>query len=820
MAVAHPGQVLCSQATADLVRDSLSPSVALADLGEHRLRDLSRPERVFQVRHPELGAEFPPLLSLDAYPTNLPAERTTLIGRERLLVEIAGALESARVITLTGVGGVGKTRLALQVAADVLPRFRDGAWLVELAAVVDPGAVVEVVASALGVTQRQGQTLHASLIDFLRAKRLLLVLDNCEHLLDAVARFTDEVIDSCPRVSVVVTSREALSVVGERMVGIPSLELPDEADAAVETLAQTEAVRLFIERAADVKADFRISEGNKGAVVRLCRRLDGIPLAIELAAARVRSLTPAELAERLDARFRLLAGGPRTAVERHQTLRRAIDWSYDLLSEPERWALDRVAVFAAGFGVAAAEQVITSEGLEPADVVDVLAHLVDKSLLVAEDQGGMTRYRLLETIRQYAQDRLEVDGDADRVRSRHAELYAGFAAEAGQGLRGPDEAVWTRRVEVELDNLRAALAWSLAAGDVDLALGLVAPFGTVHSTRAGYAASPWVEAVLALTDASAHPLYPQVLAWSGWIAMNAGDVERGIRVTHQALEATATSSSQRSRCWVLRSAVGTLGLAGHGEEAGDLAAELLALARSLGDDHLVANGLTASATPFFMAGDLDQALVPLDQALPLARRLGNPSDLAAAAAMAGMVLLDTQPERARELLDEALEAATSVDNPLSIGMAVATSAVIALDQGDWREATRRLLRAIDHCHRIGDTFTARNMLGGFAYTLATAGADETAAVFSGAPTTTGPAGNTPFDTRSREAEARLRQRLGDARFNACAARGATMDTDELVALAHQELNRLANSPSPAGTTAEAAPIPAATAEVDASLPPA
>jgi predicted ATPase/class 3 adenylate cyclase len=818
MGIGHGGQVLVSHVTAELVGDALEGGVGLVDLGEHRLRDLSRPERVFQVTYPELRAEFPPLLSLDAYPTNLPAERTTLVGRQRLLVDIAAALESVRVITLTGVGGVGKTRLALQVAADVLPGFRDGAWLVELAPVVDPGAVVEVVASALGVTQRQGQTLSASLADFLRAKRLLLVLDNCEHLLDAVARFVDEVIDSCPRVSVVATSREALGVVGERTVGIPSLELPDEADVAVETLAQTEAVRLFIERAVEARADFRISEGNKVAVVRLCRRLDGIPLAIELAAARVRSLTPTELAERLDTRFRLLAGGPRTAVERHQTLRRAIDWSYDLLSERERWALDRVAVFAGGFGVDAAEQVITSEALEAAEVVDVLAHLVDKSLLLAEDQDGVTRYQLLETIRQYAQDRLEADSEADRFRDRHAEYYAGFAAEAGQGLRGPHEAVWTRRVEVELDNLRAALAWSLAADDVDRALRLVAPFGAVHTTRAGYAANPWVEPVLALADAAAHPLYPQVLAWSGWIAISAGDVERGVRVTRQALEVTATSSSEQSRCQVLRSAIGTLGLAGYNEEVGDLAAEFLALAQSLGDDHLVANALTASAAPFFIAGDVDGALVPLDQALALARRLGNPSDLAAAATLAGMVLLDTQPDRARQLLDEALEAATSVDNPWSIGMAVATSAVIEFDQGDWREATRRLLRAIDHCHRIGDTFQARNMLGGFERALAAAGADETAAVFSGAPTEDS-GGNTPFEKRSREAEATLRQRLGDARFNACVARGAAMDTDELVALAHQEFNRLADSPSPAGTAAEAAPSSAATADVDPSLPP-
>jgi len=810
MSAGHGGQVLCSQATADLVRDSLPGPISLVDLGSHRLRDLARPEFLFQVTTPDLPAEFPPLLSLESYPTNLPAERTVLIGREDLLGEISEALGEVRVVTLTGVGGVGKTRLALQVAADLLPRYRDGAWLVELAPVVDPGAVVQVVAATLGVTQRTGQTLDASLVDYLRAKQLLLVLDNCEHLLDPAATFIDEVIDVCTKVVFVVTSREGLGVAGERIIAVPSLALPHENEGDVEILAGTEAVRLFVERARDTKSGFRLSDANQGAVVHLCRRLDGIPLAIELAAARVRSLSPAELAERLDTRFRLLAGGPRTAVERHQTLRRAIDWSYDLLAEEERQIFRRLAVFAGGFLIGAAEQVINDEGLDAADVLDPLARLVDKSLLVAEDQDGVTRYQLLETIRQYAQDRLESSDEADLYHRRHAEYYATFATEATQGMLGTDELSWTLRLEAELDNLRSALAWALAAADADLALRLVAPLAHVHTTRVGYAAAPWVEPVLALDEAPSHSLYLEVLAWSGWVAVSTGQVDRAVRSIHEALEgAAAKPISDRSMCRLLRSATGTLALAGLYDESGEVANRYLTLARSLHDEAETASALTGAATPFLFTGDVEAALAFLDEALAIARRLGNPSTLSQAALVGGIVRVASEPERAGELLDEALAAARSVGNPQSAGMAIGWRAFFPLEQGDWREAARRLLRAMEHNYHVGDSLTFRNMAGGLVPVFVMAGDDELAAVFSGAPGDVVPPGSLPFEVKVHEAEATLRQRLGEAHFAACASRGRGMDDDDLVALAQREVTRLLAAPGANSVSVVSSARPAA-----------
>jgi predicted ATPase len=390
MAAAHGGQVVCSLATAELAGVAMSEDVGLVDLGEHRLRDLARAEHVFQVTHPTLPSQIKPLRSLDAYPSNLPIQISAFIGRERQLEKVNAALGESRIVTLTGVGGVGKTRLAVQSAADLLPQYRDGAWLVELAAAVDPDDLVEVTAAALDVPERQGQSLSATLTDFLRAKRVLLVLDNCEHLLDAVASFVEGVVSRCPHVAVLATSREGLGVDGERILAVPSLGVPED-NSDPPAVSDAAAVRLFVERASEAKAGFTVSEANASAVARLVRRLDGIPLAIELAAARVRSLTPAELAERLDERFSLLAGGRRTAVERHQTLRRAIDWSYELLSEPERRAFNRLAVFATDFPLSAAEAVIAGDGVESSTVVDLLGHLVDKSLVVAEESGDVTR---------------------------------------------------------------------------------------------------------------------------------------------------------------------------------------------------------------------------------------------------------------------------------------------------------------------------------------------------------------------------------------------------------------------------------------------
>jgi predicted ATPase len=666
MALGHGGQTLCSSATAELV-----DGVELVDLGEHRLRDLSEPQRVFQVG----SGWFRALRSLDGLGSNLPAQTSVFVGRELELGQVASLLAASRIVTLTGVGGVGKTRLALHAGAELLPRFRDGVWLVELAPVLDPGALFEVVAGAMRVPERQGMPLAASVRDFLRGKRLLVVLDNCEHLLDAVATFVAGVVAACPDVSVLATSREGLGVDGERMLVVPSLELP-AAGSPLGVVGEADAVRLFVERAGEARPDFVLTAANADSVAQLVRRLDGIPLAIELAAARVRSLSPAELAERVDERFRLLAGGRRTAVERHQTLRRAVDWSYDLLTEAEQVVLNRTAVFAGDFSLASGEAVIASGLIDPADVVDLLGRLVDKSLIVAADREGVTRYRLLETIREYAQERLETAGSADELRRRHAEHFAVFSAAAGEGLRGREEVAWTERVDAELDNLRAALGWSVAMGEVDLALRLVAPLA-VSGTRTGYTTCAWAASVKAMHGSPSHGLYPQVLAMAGYAEASNGDLDAGMRTCRAALQvADATGIDGRATCRVLASAAAVATYANDLADMSYLARRWAELARAIGDDWELAIALVCAANVSYTTGDEPGATMRADEALGLARRVGNPTTSYYAALVAGWVRRDNDPGQALRLLAQSVEAAELVGNQLGIGQSLGVQASI------------------------------------------------------------------------------------------------------------------------------------------------
>ncbi len=417
----HGGQTILSLATYELVRDHLPSGAALRDLGEHRLKDLTRPEHIFQLLAPDLPADFPPLKTLDAWPNNLPVQLTSFVGREKEMAEIkqqlaplvpsgrgGGGEGRVRLLTLTGPGGTGKTRLSLQTAADLLDAFANGVWLVELAPLADPALVPQTVATALGVREQQGRPVQATLTDYLREKKLLLILDNCEHLVEACASLADALLHACPGLKILASSREALGIAGEAPYRVPSLAIPDPRHLPpLETLTQYEAVRLFIERATTALPAFTVTNDNAPALAQICHRLDGIPLALELAAARVKLLRVEQIAARLDDRFRLLTGGSRTALPRQQTLRALIDWSYDLLSEPERALLQRLAVFAGGWTLEAAEAVCSEQKavgsgqkaedktlpsafrilpsafrILPSDVLDLLSRLVDKSVMV------------------------------------------------------------------------------------------------------------------------------------------------------------------------------------------------------------------------------------------------------------------------------------------------------------------------------------------------------------------------------------------------------------------------------------------------------
>lgn len=484
MASGHGGQVLLSQTVYELVRDNLSLDTNLLDLGEHRLKDLVRPEHIYQLTAPGLINEFPPLKTLDVLPNNLPVQLTSFIGREKEIEEIvhffsthpssnaetSSTHHGTRLVTLTGAGGTGKTRLALQVAADLLEEFPDGAWLVELDSQTDPALVAHTTAAALDVHEASGKDILTCLVDFLCKKNLLLILDNCEHLITACASLIDRLLRSCPNLHILATSRELLGIQGEVAYLVPSLSTPTSRQPPpLETLAQSEAVRLFIERAQTASPGFTLTETNAAPILEICQRLDGIPLAIELAAARLRVLSVGQIAVRLNDVFRLLTGGIRTSLPRHQTLRALIDWSYNLLSEDEHILLQRLSVFYGGWTLEAAEAICPSF-----DVLTLLGGLVDKSLVLSRQKLDESadveiepRYRMLETIRQYADDKLLESGDSENVRNLHLAYYLKLAEAIEPELRGRKQIQRLDQLEEELDNLRTALEWSLTYSAVD-----------------------------------------------------------------------------------------------------------------------------------------------------------------------------------------------------------------------------------------------------------------------------------------------------------------------------------------------------------------
>ncbi len=460
------------------------------------------------------------------------------MGRDDELAAVAGTLADSRLVTLTGVGGVGKTRLAIQVAAEVVPDHPDGAWLCELAVASDPESMVQVIALALGVHDRPGVPVEDHIVEFLSTKQLLLVLDNCEHLLDAAARFVATVMRDAPGVRIVATSREGLAVEGEHMRALRSLPIP-ELDADFETVVQSDAGRLFVDRARAVDATFTVDASTGAAVGELCRRLDGVPLAIELAAARIVGMGPAEIVAHLDERFRLLTGGRRIAVERHQTLRATVDWSFSLCSPVEQRVFARLGVFAGTFAASAAEAVARGEGVEGWDVIDALASLVAKSMIVGDRAAdGSTRYSMLETLRAYAREHLDETDDADRWRRRHAEHYAWFAEQAGSGLEGPDEFVWRERVRAELDNLRAAIGWafdSTPTADAQLGLRIVAALAYAAVVDMVSGVGTWTERAVPRTDETTPGRRTAILGTAAIQAIYVGDHDRARTLALDAL---------------------------------------------------------------------------------------------------------------------------------------------------------------------------------------------------------------------------------------------------------------------------------------------
>ena len=645
----HGGQILLSQAVGVLAAHDLPPGVSLRDLGNHRLRDLNEPEHVLQVVHPDLPSDFPPLKSLNSRLHNLPIQLTSFIGREQDIAEVKRLMASTRLLTLTGTGGTGKTRLAVQVAAEELEEFADGVWSIELAPITDPALVPQTAASTLGVREHPGQPILATLVDYLRPKHLLLILDNCEHLITTCAHFAATLLQQCPSLRILATSREALGIGGETTWRVPSLTLPDPKDpSALDRLMQYEGLRLFVARAVANNPKFQITPNNAPAIIQVCSHLDGIPLAIELAAARVRALAVEQVAARLDDRFRLLTGGSRAALPRHQTLRAAIDWSYDLLSLKEREFLRYLSVFAGGWTLEAAETVCAGEGIEGLDVLDLLTQLIFKSLVIMDEHDGTVRYRLLETVRQYAQHRLVKTEGATAVQERHRDFFLALAEDADSHLWGAEEILWLGRLEAEHDNLRAALGWSLEREDAEAALRLAGALGWFWYRR-GY----WAE---------------------GW-----GRLRRALDIGKNAAPATRVRSVRMAG--MLAYARGDL------DQSTQLHGDALVLSRQLGDASEIGRSLYFLGLAMASKGDPQQADRVFEESLRRSREVADTWTAAAALRYRGALAARHEDyARARALLAESLALFRGIGYTRGMGGSLWHLSSVAYNQRNYAEA--------------------------------------------------------------------------------------------------------------------------------------
>jgi predicted ATPase/class 3 adenylate cyclase/DNA-binding CsgD family transcriptional regulator len=611
--LAHGGQTVLSGTTEDLVLDRLPADAWLSDLGMHQLRDLPRPERVVQLCHPDVRNDFPTLRTRETVVApNLPVQLTSFVGRDAEISDVQQILAGNRLVTLTGAGGVGKTRMAVQVAAKIAGGFDGGVWYVDLAPITDPDLVAVAVIRALGLPDQQGSSTMDMLLRFVGDRRMLLVLDNCEHLLDACATVVGGLQGACPAVTLVATSREPIGVAGEVSWRVPSLSLADE------------AIELFADRARRVRPDFRLTDENAATAAEICRRLDGVPLAIELAAARVRVLSLTEIRDGLHDRFRLLTGGARTSVRRQQTLRASVDWSHALLTEPERILFASLAVFMGGFDLAAAEAVAGSGDVERFQVLDLLTLLVDKSLIVAESASGRTRYRLLETVRQYALEKLGASGRADAVRARHRDYYTALAAMLdAPAPTGHEQLVG--QADVEIDNLRAAFTWSRENSDIGLASQLASTLQQLWLGRGRVLEGlAWCDAVL--TDQNAHPdqVAPAVRAA---VLADRATLNAFMSATdsmEQALEALAIAREVDDPALLLRALTACGCIAVYDPAvARPYFAEAIGLARSTGDGWRLGQILNWQAYGSVLGGDPIAVRAAAEEGRELADANGN-----------------------------------------------------------------------------------------------------------------------------------------------------------------------------------------------------
>jgi predicted ATPase/class 3 adenylate cyclase len=709
-AAGHGGQILVSDAARVLIGPTLPEGVRLLDLGEHRLKDLATAEHLYQAVAPGLPSAFPPVRSLDTLPNNLPRQLSTFVGRTREIAAAEERLASASLLTLTGPGGVGKTRLALEVAARLIDAYPGGVWLVELGGLNEAGLVPNTVAAQLRIKEQPGVDLTETIVDTLRSRNALLILDNCEHLLEPVADLANTLLRQCAELRVLATSREGLGIAGESLLPVPSLPLPAAPAAShaawIDEVATYDAVRLFVERARAVVPDFTLSMSNAPAVIQICHRLDGIPLAVELAAARIRALPAEQIAARLDDRFRLLTGGNRSALPRHRTMRAALDWSFDLLSHEERLLLIRLSTFVGSFVLEAAEEVCAGGPVERDEILDLLTRLIDKSLVSPEQGSSDARFRLLETIRDYAQELLADLAEAIELRMRHRDWFASLVDQARSGFfSGPEQAHWLARLTEDHENLRAALQWSHQDPDgADVELRMAAGLWRFWEIRGHLAeGSAWLTGALERTGGQVSEVRANALTGAGALAAQRGDVRSAASFHEASLVIQRELGNPRAISAACSNFASIAVALGNLDRARFLYEESIALSRGVDDSRAVAFSLINLADLMARQGDTAQADALYAESIDIFNSLSDLWGMAhATARLAELAQRNGELDVAAARYDEALASYRQIGDRRGEARMLAALGDVRSDRNDVAGADSLYRESLAIRERLGD----------------------------------------------------------------------------------------------------------------------